>query len=334
MGRMWGIHNDQPIDLVAGGFISIGWSELGDLSGRSVDREELKRLLAEALPDAKSGAIPVWAGVVSRFMNEMQHGDIVVSPNKSNRTINIGRIASDHYFDANVEVHPNRRKVDWLKTEIPRGDLPSSALNEIGSALTLFEVKRHRHVIEQLLTGTPTSSPEEFGSEDDVDVVEDEPSAERVETYSRDFVETVLRGLDPGKFEYFVAAVLRAMGYRAEVTQLSGDGGVDVLASHDPLRLTPPIIKVQVKRTTNSIGGPQVQALLGTLAPGGNELALFVTLGNYSSDATHISRTRQDIRLLTGREFIDLVFEHYDKLEPEWQRMIALRTVYAVDRDI
>ena len=73
---------------------------------------------------------------------------------------------------------------------------------------------------------------------------------------------------------------------------------------------------------------------MGALASGGNELALFVTLGNYSSDAIHIARTRHDIRLLTGRELIDLVFEHYEELGSEWKAEIPLRSVYAVDRGL
>ena len=331
MTRIWGIHNDQSFDLVAGSFVSIGWSELGDLSGHPVDRSTLKERLASAFPEAKAGAIPVWAGVLSRFMYEMKIGDLVVSPDKSTRTINIGRLSSDYYFDSAAQVHPNRRNVEWLKVNIPRSDFPVSALNEINSAITLFEVRRHKDVIENLLLGVPTKK--DVTDIDDVGF-EDEPNAQRVETHSRDFLEGILRGMEPEQFENLVAGVLRAMGYHADVTQLSGDGGVDVIASKDPLRLQPPIIKVQVKRTTSSIGGPAVQALIGTLAPGGSELALFVTLGNYSNDATHIARTRQDVRLLTGAQVIDLVFEYYDKLDAEWQRLLPLRLVYAVDRDI
>lgn len=332
MARIWGIHNDQPLDLIGGSYISIGWAELGDLSRQPRDRETLKLRLSEKFSEAKAGAIPVWAGVISRFTDEMAIGDIVVSPNKARRTINIGRIAGDYYFDQTAETHPNRRKVDWLKTDIPRSEFSSSALNELGSALTLFEVKRHREVIEGFLQGGSTQLLP--AHEADPDAVEDEPGARRVESYSRDFVEKVLRQMEPERFEHFVAALLRAMGYRADVTQLSGDGGVDVLASKDPLRLTSPVIKVQVKRTLGTIGGPSVQALLGALASGGNELALFVTLGNYSSDAIHIARTRHDIRLLTGRELIDLVFEHYEELDSEWKAELPLRSVYAVDRGL
>lgn len=331
MTRIWGIHNDQSLDLVTGSFVSIGWSDLGDLSGQIFDRQTLKELLASTYPEAKAGAIPVWAGILTRFMYEMKVGDLVVSPDKATRTINIGRISSDYYYDSMASIHPNRRKVEWLKLSIPRSDLPASALNEIGSAITLFEVRRHTDVINRLLADLPSVGQDDVGADEDF---EDEPNARRVETYSRDFVEGILRGIEPEQFENLVAGVLRAMEYHADVTQFSGDGGVDVLASKDPLRLQPPVIKVQVKRTTSSIGGPAVQALLGTLAPGGSELALFVTLGNYSSDAIHIARTRQDIRLLTGAQFIDLIFEYYEKLDAEWKRLIPLRLVHAVDRDI
>lgn len=331
MARIWGIHNNQPLDLIEGSFVSIGWAEIGDIGRQDFDRSALKTRLSLAYPEAKAGAIPIWAGILTRFVYEIQIGDLVVSPDKGTRTINIGRVSGDHYFERSASIHPNRRKVEWLKINIPRSDLPVSALNEIGSAITLFEVRRHVDVIERLLHGVPVDQDSDDG---DGDQLVDEPNARRVETYSRDFIEGILRAMEPEQFENLVAAVLRAMGYHAEVTQLSGDGGVDVLASRDPLRLQPPTIKVQVKRTTSSIGGPIVQALLGTLAPGGSELALFVTLGNYSSDAIHIARTRQDVRLLAGAQFIDLVFEHYDQLDAEWQRLLPLRTVRAVDRDL
>ena len=331
MARIWGIHNDQSLDLLNGSFVSIGWSELGNLNEQQFDRSALKELLAQTYPEAKAGAIPVWAGVLVRFIYEMNVGDLVVSPDRATRTINIGRVSGNYFYDGSASIHPNRRPVQWLKTNIPRSDLPASALNEIGSALTLFEVRRHKDVIERLLTESPSERTLPVNDEEDF---EDEPNADRVETYSRDFVEGILRGMEPEQFENLVAGVLRAMGYHADVTQLSGDGGVDVLASRDPLRLQPPTIKVQVKRTTSSIGGPAVQALIGTLAAGGSELALFVTLGSYSNDAIHIARTRQDVRLLTGAQFIDLIFEYYEKLDAEWKRLLPLRLVHAVDRDI
>ena len=168
---------------------------------------------------------------------------------------------------------------------------------------------------------------------DEVELAEDEPSAERVDTYSRDFVISVLRQMDPFRFEHFVAGLHTAMGYRASPTVAVGDGGVDVIASRDPLNLEPPIIKVQCKRMIATIGGPDIQKLVGALAHGGSELGLFVTLGTYSVDALHIERTRQDLRLVNGSQLVDLVFEHYEALPTEWKRLLPLRRVLAVDRD-
>src|SRR4051812_26010029 len=142
---------------------------------------------------------------------------------------------------------------------------------------------------------------------------------------TRDFViETLLKQIEGVRFEYFIAHLLEAMGYRTQVTQASGDGGFDVIAHRDPLGLEPPIIKVQCKRTIGGIGAPEVQKLTGTLAPGGSELGLFVTLGAYSKDAVHLGRTRQDLRLVNGNELVGLVFEHYESFSPEWKRLLPL----------
>lgn len=172
-----------------------------------------------------------------------------------------------------------------------------------------------------------------MGKADDeveLEVVEDEPNAERVDTYSRDFIVSVLKRMDPFDFERFVAGVLTAMGYRATATQSSGDGGVDVLASRDALGIEPPIIKVQCKRMTSTIGAPDVQRLAGTLAHGGGELGLF-TLGTYSADAKHLERTHQYLRLITGTQLVQFVLDHYEQLDAEWKRLMPLRRVYAVE---
>src|SRR5439155_14578271 len=109
------------------------------------------------------------------------------------------------------------------------------------------------------------------------------------------------------------------------------DGGVDVIASRDPLGLEPPIIKVQCKRSVAAVGSPDVQRLVGALAQG--ELGLFVTLGAYSTEALHLERTRQNLRLMNGAQLVELILEQYEGLDSEWQRQLPLRRVYAVDRE-
>lgn len=333
---MWGIHNDQPkLDLVENGFVSIGWPDMGDLRPIGDDKEAMKSRVRIVYPDAKPGAIPGTAGMLLAFAHRMQIGDLVVYPHKPDSTLNFGRIESDYRYDPGAELHRNRRDVTWLKTAVPRTTFSQAARYEVGSAMTIFRVKNH--LDEFLAYIEDTNAADTFAAEEDpdeaVESASDEPSAERIETYTRDFIiETLMTQLEGEQFEHFVAQLLEAAGYKTRVTQRSGDGGIDVIAHRDPLGLEPPIIKVQCKRTTGSTGGPTVQQLTGALAPGGTELGLFVTLGAFSKDAQHIARTRQDLRLVNGDDLVDLVFAHYENLRPEYKRLIPLRSLYAVDR--
>jgi restriction system protein len=340
MSATWGVHNDQPtLDLAGEGMITIGWDEVGDLSALGPDRERIKQRLAEARPDAKPGAIPVWAGVLFRFGFEMKPGDLVIWPNKQESTLNFGRIEGGYEFDAAAPFHRHRRKVTWIKTGVPRAEFTQAALYEVGSAVTLFRIKTHEAEYLKFVGQGQGLAPAQVQVEQASDEIvttnaEDEPNAERIETHSRDFiVKTLMKAIDGYQFEHFVAHVLGCMGYRTQVTQVSGDGGFDILAHRDPLGLEPPIIKVQCKRTVSAIGQPDVQKLTGTLAPGGSELGLFVTLGGYTPEAKNFGRNRQDLRLVTGSDLVDMIFEHYDQFATEWKRVLPMRKVYVVDRD-
>lgn len=338
MDTMWGVHNDQPqLDLVGNGFIAIGWIEMGELSLIGDDKDAMKAKVAETYPLSKPGAIPGTAGTLLSFAFRMQVGDLVVYPYRPDSTLNFGRIESAYYYEATAPLHRNRRKVTWLKTNIPRTDFSQSARYEVGAAMTVFRVKSHADEFRKFIEGAPAvaaTSPLEQIPEQAAEAAAEEPSAERIEQDTRDFIiDTLLRELEGAQFEHFVAHLLEAMGYLTRVTQASGDGGVDIIAYRDPLGLEPPIIKVQCKRTTGSTGGPDVQKLMGTLAANGSELGLFVTLGSYSTDARNIGRSRQDVRLINGNEFVNLVFQHYDKFSPVYKRLLPMRSVYVVDRD-
>ena len=336
---MWGIHNDAlGPELVEQGFVSIGWPEVGDLRAIGDDRSRMKAALERTYPTAKPGAFPVWAGVLLRFAFEMQPGDVVVAPYRRDSTINFGVIAGPYEYHADQRVHPHRRRVRWLKTGVARGLFPQETLYEIGSALTLFQIRKSTGVFQDFLSASSGDSyfsepPAEAASIENVDSwAAEEPNAVRIEQYTRDFVRrTLLAELSHYEFEEFSADLLRAVGYQARVTQRSGDGGLDVIAHRDPLGLEPPIIKVQCKHTVNTQGRPEVQQLIGTLSSG--ELALFVTLGPYSREARDLERERHNLRLFDGDDVISLILEKYAILPARWRAKLPLREVYVVDRE-
>lgn len=337
MTTIWGIHNDTlGAELVEKGFVSIGWEEVPDLRSLGEDRDRLKDLVRRTFPAAKPGAIPVWTGILYRFAFEMQKGDLVIAPYKADSTLNFGVVDGPYEYDDRAPRHPHRRPVRWLKTGVPRGLFPQPALNEIGSALTLFQVKRNAEVFTKFVEAASDdafekSLPVVDTVTEDFGPVDEEPSADRIEQHTRDFIVKVLhKELSDEEFEHFIADLLRAMGYFARVTPFSSDGGVDVLAHKDPLGLEPPLVKVQCKHTTAGRGRPDVQSLIGTLASG--EVGLFVTLGSFSKEASDLERERQNIRLFGAADVTSLVLEHYGKLPARWRELLPLRPLLVVDR--
>jgi predicted Mrr-cat superfamily restriction endonuclease len=115
----------------------------GDLSKLAPDRESFKAKVAETYPRKKAGAISNNAGQLFRFAHEMTVGDFVIYPSKGDRQIHIGRIAGPYKSDLSVDSgYANLRAVDWLKT-FPRTRFSQGALYEIGSAMSLFQVKNY-----------------------------------------------------------------------------------------------------------------------------------------------------------------------------------------------
>lgn len=336
MDVVWGIHNDAlSSELLEQGFVSIGWAAIPDIRSIGNDREKLKRSLETAYPDAKAGAFPVWAGILRRFAFEMKKGDLVIAPHRADSTLNFGIVTGDYTYQPEAPVHPHRREVRWVQTGVSRGLFPQKALYEIGSAMTLFHVKKNVQVfLDYLESGSvhpPMEDSTDVASEAVDEWVETEPSAARLDQFTRDFIlKTLLEDLSHEEFEHFTADLLRSMGYQARVTPYSSDGGVDVIAHRDPLGLEPPLIKVQCKHTSAQQSRPDVQRLSGTLAHG--ELALFVCLGSYSKDALGYERERQSLRLMTGADVVEHTLSNYEKLAPQWRGRMPLRRVYVVDR--
>lgn len=341
MKTMWGIHNDAlGAELVDEGFISVGWEAMPDLRTIGDDMTRMKAAVQSEYPSAKPGAVPVWAGVLRRFAFDMAEGDLIVAPYRPDGTLNFGVVSGPYEYVAGVPRHPHRRKVAWSKVGVARSLFPQSALYEIGSAVTLFQVRKHDQVFRDYLASTDDESFETTIDKDPSTSTDskheqaaaDEPNADRIDQHTRDFIARVLlTDLSDREFEEFTADLMRAMGYQARVTPYSQDGGIDVIAHNDPLGIEPPIIKVQCKHTSGTRGRPDVQQLIGTLSQ--NEAGLFVTLGSFSADAVALERERQNLRLFSGADVTNLTLAHYDALPARWRGRMPLRRVLVVDRD-
>jgi restriction system protein len=323
----WGIHagskGEADALFLKKGYIAIGWEEMGDMSNLPTDWDKLKALVKETYTGAKPGAIPNYAGQFKRFVHEMKKGDFVIYPSKIDKKIHIGKITGDYqHLPSLNKDYPNQRKVEWLK-EIARTVFSQGALYEVGSALTVFQVKNYVSEFISVLEGQEqTYDPFE---DETVNIV-----AGEIEQITIDFVlKTLSQKLHGHPLEGFVANLLETMGYRASVTQLSGDQGVDVIAHRDELGLHPPIIKVQVKSSESSIGRPAVSQLYGVIDA--NEVGLYVTLGSYTKQARDFEKNKSNLRLVDGEELVGLILAHYQDLSPRYKALIPLKQICVPD---
>lgn len=320
---IWGIHMPRALELrpIESGYISIGWASLGNLQHIKKSREAFKAAVSNKYPDFKVGAVPIHAGTLYKFVHEIKSGDLIVYPSKPNRMVNLGTVVGEYFYASdNDSGFPNRRRVNWIKA-IPRAEFSQNALHEIGSAVTLFQIKNNAEEFLSAFEGKP------FATEA-VDEETVEAASAAAEDITEDFVIKRLKSkLDPYQFEAFVAHLLERMGYHARVTQRSGDGGVDIIAHKDELGFEPPLIKVQCKQTLNTIGQPDVAQLYGHVEVS-REHGLFITLGEYSAQARQFERSKHNLRLLNGEEFVALIYNHYDRFEPRYQMLLPLKKAF------
>lgn len=327
---MWALHHSGGRPLIEEGVIAIGWVDAGDLTQLENDREEFKEHLRFHYPDKSENWVANAAGQLLRFRHVMQEGELVVYPQKSDHTINIGRITGEYRYEPQVsDRYPHRRTVEWLQVGIPRTRFSQGCRYELGSAMSVFTVKTHRgEVMRSLGLGGVGEEPP---SGENHAAPEDEPTAERIGELTRDYIlKTFDTDLKGHPFAQFCGWVLEALGYTAQVAPPGTDQGVDILATEDPLGVKRPLLKVQCKSGTGAEGSEAVQALNGTLAE--NELGLFISLGGFTSPARQVAHGMPRMRLIGPDDFLDLVLEHYADLPDEAKEALRLRRVWVPDR--
>ena len=316
--RIWGIHTQDDNLFLKNDVIAIGWSDMGDLGNIDANRDAFKEKYTQIYPDAKKGSIATGAGMLYRFCHEIQVGDYVVFPSKSNREVNIGVVESEYIYDSNQPEYVQTRKVKWLQ-HLPRMVFSQGALYEIGSAMSLFSVKNYA---DEFLSVLDKDFMKNYSSDSEDESVG--ATADDIIEGTKDFIlKELSRQLKGYDLEGFVADLLRAMGYRTTISPQGGDSGIDITAYKDEL---PPRILVQVKSQDGDIKGTTIQSLKGAMREG--DYGLFVTLSNYTKNAQKYLDSTPIIRGINGTELVELILKYYDDLSDKYRKMIPLKQVY------
>lgn len=312
-------------DFETKGYAAFGAARLGDLN-QYQGVEEIKAAYLDKISQAKPQAMANAVAMMIKFRDTIQKGDIIVSYDTETRQYLIGEDQGQYlYKPGEVGEYPNLRIVNW-QGRVDRDALSQSAKNSLGSTLTLFSVSDD--VIAEMraaLAGKPRKveateeALEESGS---FELLKDEVIGK-----SHELIKDKLASLLPEEMEEMVAAILRAMGYKAKVSPKGPDRGVDVIASPDGLGLTQPRIKAEVKHRDGSMGAPAIRGFIGTLREG--DSGLFISSGGFTREARYeADRCTFPLTLVDMDDLSDLIVAHYENFDLEGRALLPLIRVF------
>ncbi len=130
------------------------------------------------------------------------------------------------------------------------------------------------------------------------------PKPRPVQFEPQDWSVELLRSLDWKRFEELCAAYFCASGYKATVTSLGADGGIDVmLYGKDDPNLNIGIVQCKAW-TKKEVGVKEVREFLGVMTSIGCPLGIYVTIAGYTPDARAFS-ARNNIQLLGAEQLLD-----------------------------
>lgn len=118
---------------------------------------------------------------------------------------------------------------------------------------------------------------------------------------------TALMELSPFEFERAVTQLITSLGFRAQQTQASRDGGIDIWGE-DARPFGSGCIIVQCKRYANDnlVGEPIVRELFGLVHAHGVNTGVLLTTSGFTADARRFAAGKP-IELIDGTQLLDLL---------------------------
>lgn len=312
-------------DFESKGYAAIGWAHLGDLN-QYADATAIRAAYEKEYSQAKPQAMANAVAMIVKFRDHIRKGDTIISYDTETRQYLIGVDQGQYvYKPGEIGDYPQLRVVSW-QGRVDRDALSQSAKNSLGSTLTLFSVSDEMIAeMRAALAGkarTVETTEDVLGEAGSFELIKDD-----IVGKSHEFIKDKLASLFPEEMEELVAAVLRAMGYKAKVSPKGPDRGVDVVALPDGLGLTQPRIKAEVKHRSGAMGAPAIRGFIGTLREG--DSGLFVSSGGFTREARYeAARCAFPLTLVDMDDLSDLIVAHYENFDLEGRALLPLIRVF------
>lgn len=326
-----GSHGEQEQVALEESVVTISWNEFSDLSNIK-SREELYQVYRTIYPDSNKNKAGNEVGQIWRFINDIQVGDLVALPLKTESSIAIGKITGNYAYKVISADVRHIRPVKWLKT-LPRSAFDQDILYSLGAFMTVCKIQRNdaESRVLRLLDGVARAPrPNIVDIQVNVDGIQEESI--NIEDYSRDqivkYIEAKFKGHGLARL---VDEILKAQGYVTRVSPPGRDGGVDILAAAGPLGFEDPRICIQVKSSYTPADVKILRELQGVMSSVGAEQALLVSWGGFNSAAKQEAKNAFfTTRLWDQGDILAEIFKYYEHFDDELKAELPLKRIWSL----
>ena len=275
------------------------------------------------IPDFQLAMLPL--------LDKMKDGKVYDSSLLRKHAIEVFKITEDEQ----LQKTPNGKqilfynRIAWSISYLRTGGLISSP--ERGkykiSALGLNVLKNppDKITIKYLKEVNPNKNNEILENETTVSINDQQTPDEMIEEgYKRIRIELsrlllkTLEEISPYKFEDIVVDLLIKMGYggsdfeNGEVTQKSGDEGIDGIIKEDKLGLDKIYVQAKRWKKETKIGRPEIQKFVGALDGQRAKKGIFITTAFFTNEALEYANNTSNatIVLIDGEKLTSLMIEY------------------------
>lgn len=334
MADMWMVrsHGGRSYDDFRDrGAAGIGFPEIASIAKPGVDKKRLSDAYRRAVPDTSEASAATAASQVHRFVNEIQVGDYVVTYSPANRTYLVGTVTGPCQYEPEWDAEGMNlsRPIDWMPRQVDRDRLGTVSKNTLSATLTVFKLRDGvRDELLALAKGeTPPVGEPEIDNGEAVDPLSD------YEAIAFERIKDLVSRLDWKDFQDLVAGILRAMGYKTQVSPPGSDLGRDILASPDGFGFEQPRIVVEVKHRKESVSSYGIRSFVGGRHK--DDRCLYVSTGGFTRDARYeADRSSIPVVLWTVEELTKALIDNYDNTDGKTKALVSLRTFYAPAADV
>lgn len=323
-----GKHGGNEDYAINNNVVVVGWDDIGDLSQIS-DREAIQKLVQETYPDESIGTQRIWTGELWAFKERIQKGDWVALPLKTRAAIAIGQITSPYKYLPDAPAQ-HQRRVQWVRTDIPRSEVDQDLLYTLGSTLTVFQASRNdaEARLAALAQGKPTKTASHT-SQTEIMEPEDGGPVDIEQFVADQIVKHIGQKFVGHELARLVAAILSAEGYQVQVAKPGADGGVDIIAGSGPMGFASPRIAVQVKSGDAPVDVKVVRELQGVMPQFGADHGLVVSWSGFKDSV--LKDMRQlffKVRLWDSSDLVAALQKNYERLPEDIQAELPLKRIW------